>query len=109
MNQAVNPNPNFLQTGLLLALVAAIAGAGSYGLYRYAGAIEELSVDAEASSGEKSTVTGDVSESSRSKEVAISIPSGSDREPLVQPIGTPAAPTIDLKSPPPSPGQKNHR
>ena len=53
MNQAVNQTPNLLQTGLLLALVAAIAGTSAYGIYRYAGSIEENALEIEASSAER--------------------------------------------------------
>lgn len=53
MNQAVNQNPNLLQTGLLLVLVAAIAGTSAYGIYRYAGSIEESVEEIEASSAER--------------------------------------------------------
>lgn len=41
MNQAINPGPNLFQAIGMLAIVAAIAGAGSYGLYRYAGSMDE--------------------------------------------------------------------
>ncbi|MCU0711683.1 MAG: hypothetical protein MUC43_06460 [Pirellula sp.] len=41
MNQAVNPSPNIVQTVGMLVLVALIAGAGSYGLYRYAGSMQD--------------------------------------------------------------------
>jgi Tfp pilus assembly protein PilF len=53
MNQAVNQNPNLLQTGLLLVLVAAIAGTSAYGIYRYAGSIEENALEIETSSAER--------------------------------------------------------
>jgi tetratricopeptide (TPR) repeat protein len=59
MNQAVNQNPNLLQTGLLLALVAAIAGTSAYGIYRYAGSVEENAIEIETLSDEQLRTSDD--------------------------------------------------
>jgi tetratricopeptide (TPR) repeat protein len=97
MNQAINPNPNFFQTGLLLVLVAAIAGAGSYGLYRYAGTIEDQAMEADASTGEQERDSSDVSTSNLSTNAAISKTGANDNANLIQPAGTTNEPSIDVK------------
>lgn len=66
MNQAVNQNPNLLQTGLLLVLVAAIAGTSAFGIYRYAGSIEENALEIETSPGERLATENDVNRSNAS-------------------------------------------
>jgi tetratricopeptide (TPR) repeat protein len=97
MNQAVNPSPNFLQTGFLLVLVTAIAGAGAYGLYRYAGAIEEQATEADTSSSEQARVDGNTTASNLSKEATTANPGVNEKEPIVQPEGTPVAPALETK------------
>ena len=98
MNQAINPSPNFFQTGLLLVLVAAIAGAGSYGLYRYAGAVDEQAVATDTQAvgqvlgGENPTL------SNRSTEASISKTGANDREQLRQPATAPPSSAIDSKT-----------
>ncbi len=97
MNQAVNPSPNFLQTGLLLVLVAAMAGAGSYGLYRYAGAIEEQAVDADTLSGEQPRVNGNTTTTNLSNEATTATPGVNEQEPTKPPAGNAAASALETK------------